>query len=347
MHRKFNVAVIGSGNVGKELIRQLGQRGHSVVAIATRRSVLFPTYRAQPVKFHEIAESPEEILRRLVPIFDHIDVGMLAIGNGNKGADELAYMRTFAAGEKPIVTCAKAAHAYHFDEVSNLGVPVGRRATVGGGTDMLEMLRRRHLANENVIIHAVLNGTLNFVWSTIQQGGSLATAIAQAKALGYAEPNGGSDIDILNGELHDVAMKAAILHNVALSYPSMSHMNAKDVRINELTSKDIGRLTSRNARYRFIITFSSIPDYDAVPKDSPGAVHASCGRWTISGGFHNVMAESPFYDWLLQVDGVNNGFIIHSPTSEDVGYSLTGPGAGPLVTARAVIRDLEELPLAV
>lgn len=320
-----NIVTIGTGNVGTELIRQLEAKGHEVIAQARRTTHGGDT---------------ESVLRSLAPVMPEADAVMLAIGNGDKGAAESQYVHAFRG--KHIVTCAKAWHAYRYREVIDFGQPVGRRATVGGGTDMLEILRRRQLQDEKLIVHSVLNGTNNDIWSTIQRGGSFARAVGQARALGYAEPDkGGEMVDVVNGELSDKAMKATIVHNVALT-TSGPILSADDFEIIPLKTEDIRRLTSRNARYRYIVTFASVPNWDEIAEGDPGSIRAHCGRWSITGGFHNVAAESPWYDWLRQVDDVNNGYTIHNEFGQDTGDCHGGPGAGPEVTAKAMIRDLED-----
>ena len=331
------VVIGGAGKVGGELKRQLVDAGHQIIGEA-RRSLVVCEGKGTPI--HGVGET-DEIIRALEPVIPKADAVMLCIPNTRKGDDELQYMEAFRS--KAIVTSAKAGHAYQFERVLKLGQPVGRRATVGGGTDMLEILRRRHLSQEKLIIHAVLNGTDNDIWSTIQRGGSFARAVGQARALGYAEPdNGGKLIDVPNGELLDKAMKSAIIYNVALRSTG-NFLSADDFKIVKLETDDIRRLTSRNARYRYIVTFASVPNVDEIAPDSPGSIVAQCGRWRITGGFQNVLAETPWYDWLRQVDDVNNGYTIHNEFAQDTGDAHSGPGAGPEVTAKAMMRDLHDL----
>lgn len=334
-----DVVVIGSGTVGSELQTQLRKAGHTIRAVMNRKHIRFDdgsetsskntTYALEVLAAYALSRQMRAI-----------DAVMIAIPNRNKGLDELEYMRHFRG--TPIVTCAKAAHAYQYDAVRALGQKIGCRASVGGGTDMLEVLKRRHLQYEDVTIHAVVNGTLNHVWSTIQTGGSFAEAVSDAKDLKYAEPGNSDLVDIINQELLDVAMKCSIIKNVALPTKGRP-ISPEDFKIVPLKADDIKRLTSRNARYRFITTFSSVDDFDEIELNAPGSVRAVCGRWRITGGFHDVRAESPWFDWLREIGGVKNGFVIHNALCKDTGYSLTGPGAGPVVTAKAMVRDLREL----
>ena len=333
-----NITIIGSGNIGKDLKRQVEEKGHKVIAQAKRDFVRFGNGRGG-AHIHSVGDT-DEILNALDPIMPKTDAVMLTIPNGNKGVDELQYMNAFRG--KHIITCAKAAHAYQYERVLALGQPIGRRAIVGGGTDMLEGLRRRQLQNDGVLLDAVVNGTLNHIWHAVQSGGPPFGAIDDAGRLGYAEPGNKDYVKVLNGEIDDLCMKAAILHNIVLS-DGRNFLTPDDFKVCYLEDEeDIHRLSSRNVRYRFILTFASVNDYDARPEGERGSLRATCGRWKVYGNFHNVAAETHWFDWLREAGGVMNGWRIY-PRSKDGPYSFVGPGAGPETTAAAMMRDLHDL----
>ncbi len=332
------VIVIGAGIIGTELCKQLTARGHTVVAQGTRSWIDIAGERIAIKRAGNI----QEIGQALTPAIAQADAATIAIPNGNEGLDELAYMQLFHRHKLPIVTCAKAAHAYQYPKILELNARIGNSAAVGGGTDMLNTLRRRQLQHEDLIVYAVINGTANYVWHTMQGGGSFGGAIKIAQIMGYAEPGNEDYIAAINEELRDMCMKATIVTNVALS-DGTSFVSPYDFEVVELTTRDVLRLSSPNARYRFIMTFASVEHDDEIPKSTPGSIRGRCGRWSINGGFHNVGAETLWYDWLREIGGINNGFRIHDPLSEDTGYALVGPGAGPGTTAKAMIRDLNRL----
>ncbi len=332
--------IIGAGKIGTELASQLKLGGHIVLAQASRTTVHL--HERPTIKIPKYGDF-SDVTRLLKSDVSNADVAMLAIPTGSdNGKTELNYIKFFLECGLPVVTSAKGAHAYHFSDLALDLSRIGNAATFGGGTDMLHMLRRRDLHDKDVTIYAVINGTLNYVWSTVQAGGSFSAAISDAKDLGYAEPNNDDPIDIVNGELRDACLKATICHNVALTR-GFSFLSPSRFNITPLIKGDIGRLTSRNARYRFLVTFTTVDDPDEIPEGAPGSMRAECGRWRIVGGFHDVKAESPWYDWLRQVDGVNNGFTVHSAFGKDTGHSMTGPGAGPETTAAAMVRDMNRL----
>ena len=337
-----NLIVVGAGTVGSELRRQLEASGHTIVAQATRRWVETLDERhafEQPLSTRALCDTLGHIVKTA-------QAGMIAIPNADRGGDEIEWLDFFRnKNDLPVVTCAKAAHAYRFEFVNQCGGAegkIGNSASVGGGSDILHALQRFQLARQNLIVYAVINGTLNYIWSSVQVGQSFGAAVEAAKKMGYAEPGNTDHVSIVNGELGDICMKAAIICNTALS-DGKRFITPDDFHVWKLHASDINYLTSRNARFRYVVTFASVDDPDEVEKNTPGYIEAKFGGWQITGGFHDVKAETPFYDWLRQIDGVNNGFTIHNPLSGNTGQNAAGPGAGPEVTAAAMVRDLNRL----
>lgn len=109
-----------------------------------------------------------------------------------------------------VVTANKAALARHYDAL-HACAEAGRAslrysAAVGGGTPVLEMIHRLRDGGSVGQIEGVMNGTANFLLSRLGEGWDLATALARAQALGFAEDDPSADVDG-----HDAADKLSIL----------------------------------------------------------------------------------------------------------------------------------------
>jgi homoserine dehydrogenase len=79
-------------------------------------------------------------------------------------------------------------------------------ASIGGGAPMVETLRAARAEGPIVAFEAVLNGTVNFMLERLGAGASFETALAEARAAGFAEEDPSSDL-----EGHDAAAKVRLL----------------------------------------------------------------------------------------------------------------------------------------
>ncbi len=157
------------------------------------------------------------------------------------GGEEPArsYMATALSAGKHVVTANKEALAKHGDELTNLaaqnGVSLSFEASVGGGIPVLAAIQDSLTANRIESIRAIINGTTNYVLSSMNESGmSFEDALSEAQKLGYAEADPTADVDA-----HDAVYKLSILARLAFgasAHPDMIHregirnIGAKDLR---------------------------------------------------------------------------------------------------------------------
>ena len=123
-------------------------------------------------------------------------------------------LELLAAG-KDIVTANKALLAAHgpelFDRARELGRSIAFEASVAGGIPIIANISQCLSANQIQSIHAILNGTSNYILTQMEaQGTTYADAVREAQRLGYAEADPTMDVD---GS--DAAQKLAILAHLA------------------------------------------------------------------------------------------------------------------------------------
>ena len=116
---------------------------------------------------------------------------------------------------KDVVTANKALLAEHgpelFDRARKLGRSIAFEAAVAGGIPIIAAISECLTANQIESIHAILNGTSNFILSQMEENDTdYASALAEAQQRGYAEANPAMDV---NGS--DAAQKLAILAHLA------------------------------------------------------------------------------------------------------------------------------------
>jgi homoserine dehydrogenase len=243
----------------------------------------------------------------------HIDIVIELLG-GESPAFE--FMREALDGGKYVVTANKEVMAKHGPELLTLaherGVEILYEAAVGGGIPIIAPLKRDLLANDIVAVSAIINGTTNYILTSMsQEGRDFAEALAQAQALGYAEADPTNDVEGV-----DAAHKLAILASLAF------HV---DVRLDDVYHEGITRLTSRDFRYARELGYTI--KLLALGRKQDGAVQVRVHPALLPEG-----------EPLAKVDGVLNAIEVEGDL---LGRALfEGPGAGSLPTSSAVVADV-------
>ncbi len=313
------IAIIVAGRIGDVLCRQARERGWDIAFILTSRGIWKDAHK-------KIDEA-----HNFQKYCDGLDAVCLAIPTRDDGKVAYDYMKTFLTRGIPVVTCEKGALANYFPELFPYSVKLRWTASVGGGTQLLRYVEGRN-KNDIVEIHAIINGTLNYVLDRISLGVSMEVAIHEARGLGYVEPCAKTTLDVVNKEsTQDVPMKAAILFNtVGFDRP----IRARSMYIYPLSMQELESVAHRAQTTRFIV---SIFKGRVVDRADGGFYHKQ-DEWVISGGFRQLDAH-PLFSRLV-TSGVINTLLVHERSGGT--YAVSGPGAGPQATVSSMIRDLEE-----
>lgn len=226
-----------------------------------------------------------------------------------------AYLREALVAKKFVVTANKEVMAKHGGDLLALArehnVDLLYEASVGGGIPIIAPLKRDLLANDIVGITAIINGTTNYILTSMGRGGgAFADALASAQALGYAEPDPTNDIEGI-----DAAYKLAIL--ATLSF----HM---DVQPDDVHREGITKLTARD------FTFAREMGY-AIKLLAIGRKHGDRVELRV----HPALVSRD--ELLANIDGALNAVEIEGDLMSRV--LLQGPGAGALPTTSAVVAD--------
>jgi homoserine dehydrogenase len=173
---------------------------------------------------------------------------------------------------------------------------------------MAETLAAAHIER----VHGIVNGTTNYILTQMAAtGASYDEALREAQEMGYAEADPTEDV---TGK--DAAAKMAILARLAFGAP---------VRLEQVNYEGIERITPDDIAYASELGLSLKLIGSAERIDGGVAVHV-----------HPVFlyAEHP----LASVNGAFNAVTIESPAITEI--TLSGPGAGGIQTASAVLGDV-------
>ncbi|HVV48374.1 MAG TPA: aspartate kinase [Polyangia bacterium] len=219
------------------------------------------------------------------------------------------------------------------EALAALAASAGRRllteATVGAGLPIFDTHRKLVESGDRVLkIEGCLSGTLGFVLTEVEKGRSFSAAVRRAMALGYTEPDPRDD---LSGA--DVGRKALILGRL-LGFAG----EPADVAVESLVPAAMRGLP----REAFLARLDDL-DADwsrrAAAAKARGATLryvASVTRERISVGLEVVGRASPFYG----LKGTDNQVAFTTARYRKNPLVITGPGAGPAVTAAGVLNDM-------
>jgi homoserine dehydrogenase len=195
-----------------------------------------------------------------------------------------------------------------------------------------------HVNEETEEIHAVVNGTLNYIFDGLSRGRSLGELVDETKRLGYVEPGAENPVEIINKEaMGDVPMKTSILFNSCDLVEE--RMRAIDISVHRIDESDLDKLIKESAERRYIVS---------IGRKSNENEDFLCGfgyefeGWYISGGFR-LVNDNPLYKKLVP-SGVDNSVLIsEGKFGRDWSYVVAGPGAGAGPTTSSMLKDAERI----
>ena len=142
-----------------------------------------------------------------------VDVVVELVGGSDGPALTLA--RETLSNARSFVTANKAMIAHHGAELAQLAesknTALKFEAAVAGGIPVIQGLRDGAAANRIDRVYGILNGTCNFILSTMEKEGlDFTDVLSDAQAKGFAEADPSFDIDGI-----DAAHKLAILASLS------------------------------------------------------------------------------------------------------------------------------------
>ncbi|SNB63423.1 homoserine dehydrogenase [Arboricoccus pini] len=315
----LRIGVAGLGTVGAGTVRLLQDNAALIRARTGRRLQVVAVSardrrRDRGLDLSGIAWHDDPVALAANP---DVDVICELIG----GADGPALDLTLAAleGGKPVVTANKAMLALHGERLAGLaerrGAALCFEAAVAGGIPVIKALREGLAANRIERVYGILNGTSNYILSTMQETGrEFADVLSEAQALGYAEADPSFDVDGIDAA-HKLALLAALAYGVA---PRFDQIHIEGIR--HVSALDIALADELGYRIKLLGTV----------------------RYTEAGleqRLHPAMVrkDAP----IAEVDGVFNAVVIEGDRVGSVMLQGRGAGAGP--TASAVTADLIDI----
>jgi homoserine dehydrogenase len=316
----LRIAILGCGNVGSEVVRQLDRHAGDlaqrvgapleIVGIAVRRPTRARDLPVDPALF--TADAAGLVAR------DDVDVVIEVVG----GIEPVRSLLVTALERgASVVTANKALLAEDgetlYAAAARGGADLYCEASVGAAIPLLRPLRESLAGDRVTRVMGIVNGTTNYILSQMHAtGAGYADALDEAQSLGYAEADPTADVDGF-----DAAAKAAILAGLAF-HTRVTGADVYREGIGEVTTADITSAREMDGVVKLLAIAERGPD--RAGRDSIGVrVHPAI-----------LPAQHP----LAGVRDAYNAVFIEADAAGQLMFY--GRGAGGAPTASAVLGDL-------
>jgi homoserine dehydrogenase len=318
MKPPLKIAIAGLGTVGAGVVRLLRQNAELLERRAGRKLTLVAV-AARDQKRDRGVDLAGLRWESHAAALAHSDADVVVeLVGGSEGVARDLVAASLEHG-KHVVTANKALVAHHGVALAQLaekkGVALAFEAAVAGGIPILKALREGLAANNVKRIYGILNGTCNFLLTTMRETGrDFADVLAEAQRKGYAEADPSFDIDGVDAA-HKLALLAAVAFGTEVDFAGVHiegirHVSALDIAF----ADDLG--------YRIKLLGLARPTELGLEQ----RVHACM-----------VPRGAP----IAHVEGVYNAVVVEGDFVGRV--MLEGRGAGAEPTASAVVADLLDI----
>jgi homoserine dehydrogenase len=298
--KPVRVGILGRGTVGGAFAELLVERADAVEAATGRRVELAGVLSRSEGDFAEILAVSDLIVELI---------------GGTDPARE--YITAALRAGRPVVTANKQLLAQQGDELFGIareaGVQLRFEAAVAGVIPIVRVIQESFAATEISRVFGIVNGTTNFILSEMAAtGADYSDVLARAQELGYAEADPEEDV---NGA--DAAAKMAILARLAFHTP---------VTLDQVSYEGIETIQPDDLAYAKELDLS-LKLLGVAERREEGELSVRVFPCFLYGGHPLAPVGGPF-----------NAVMVEAPAITEV--TMSGPGAGGVQTASAVLGDL-------
>lgn len=312
------IALLGCGTVGGGVLRLLEDNreflASRVGAALEVKHVLVRDLskgRVKECKREWLTNDPEQVFGD-----SSVDLVVEVIGGENPARP---YLERALKSGRSVVTANKYVISKHGPALVRAAidnkVDLAFEASVGGGIPIIRTLREALASDTVSSVHAILNGTCNYILTRMRQAGlSFAAALKEAQELGYAEAD--PTLDVGGG---DAAQKLSVVSMLAFD----TSVSTEEFLIEGIEGVE-------DIDFRFADRFGFTLKHLCIGHDRGDKVELRA---------HPALI--PKNSVLANVDGVLNGVFLMGRALGPC--LLVGRGAGDMPTAVSVVADIVDV----
>ena len=306
-NNSYTVAVLGAGNIGSAVIARLLELENEIVDINLKKVLVSDISKDRDVDKKLLTDNFSDILDD-----QSIDLVIEVLGGVDPGKE---YIKSLLEGGKAVITANKDIIADCGSELVQLAQENNTclyfEAAVAAGIPVLKPLIESLRGESLKRVTGIINGTSNYILSSMEEGSSYSDALNTAQDLGYAEPDPTNDVEGV-----DAKFKAMILSMICFgANPTPENLYTEG--ISTITKEDFDWANRLNKTIKLVAV---------IDNENEG----------FNARVHPVLIDTKHP--LAAIRGSLNAVVVEGENINQLVFS--GPGAGAAPTASAIIGDV-------
>ena len=306
-NKTFSIAVLGAGNIGSAVLTRLKELDDNILNLELKRVLVNDTSKDRGVSKDILTDNFDDILND-----DSIDLVIEVLGGVEPGKE---YIKSLLQKGKAVITANKDIIADCGQELITLAEENNTclyfEAAVAAGIPVLKPLIESLRGEELTKVLGIINGTSNYILTSMEEGSTYEDALSTAQELGYAEPDPTNDVEGV-----DAKYKAMILSLLCFGVSPESDAVFTE-GISNITKEDFDWASRLDKTIKLVAQIDSNENgFNA--RVHPVLIDKKHPLAAIRGALNAVVAEGENIDQLV----------------------FSGPGAGANPTASAIMGDV-------
>jgi len=306
-NNSYTIAVLGAGNIGASVIDRLLDIDEDLIDIEVKKVLVADTSKERSFDASLLTDSFEDIVQD-----DSIQLVIEVLGGLEPGKE---YIKQLLESGKSVITANKDIIADCGKELIEIAQKNNSclyfEAAVAAGIPVLKPLIESLRGEEVTRVAGIINGTSNYILTSMEEGNTYNSALENAKELGYAEPDPTNDVEGI-----DAKYKAMILSLLCFGVsPSADDVFTEG--ISNVTKEDFDWAKKLNKTIKLVAQ---------IDNDTNG----------FNARVYPVLVDTKHP--LASIRGALNAVLVEGENINQLVFS--GPGAGSAPTASAIIGDV-------